>query len=289
MTRFVFTLLIGLVLPLSLKVTTSSAFESLNPHSKRVLENKNALALIVGVADYENTQAKAIFADNDAKVFENYAREKLGVPSDRIITLTNEEATYPAILEAMNSLLAIKPVHRDRDVYVFFAGHSLASDDGQKMYFLPYDGEPNYLELTAVSKQVLFDAIASVNYRSVNVFLDTSYSGTTRDREADRLTVGRGELAYRRPQFSRSIPDNFTVFAAVSQDQTAKPLEETKHGMFSYFLMKGMEGDADQNLDNKITAGELHEYVKENVWQQSSNKQLPELQGDANRVLVQFQ
>ena len=287
MTRFVLTLLVGLVLPLSLKVTTSSAFESLNPHSKRVLENKNALALIVGVADYENTQAKAIFADNDAKVFENYAREKLGVPSDRIITLTNEEATYPAILEAMNSLLAIKPVHRDRDVYVFFAGHSLASDDGQKMYFLPYDGEPNYLELTAVSKQVLFDAIASVNYRSVNVFLDTSYSGTT--READRLTVGRGELAYRRPQFSRSIPDNFTVFAAVSQDQTAKPLEEAKHGMFSYFLMKGMEGEADKNRDNKITAGELHSYVQQNVVQQSSGSQTPELQGDAERVLVRFQ
>ena len=55
------------------------------------------------------------------------------------------------------------------------------------------------------------------------------------------------------------------------------------------FLMKGMEGVADTNQDNKITALELHEYVKENVWQQSSNKQLPELQGDENRVLVQFQ
>ena len=31
--------------------------------------------------------------------------------------------------------------------------------------------------------------------------------------------------------------------------------------MFSYFLMKGMEGDADANKDNQITAGELHAYV----------------------------
>ena len=37
--------------------------------------------------------------------------------------------------------------------------------------------------------------------------------------------------------------------------------------MFSYFLMKGMEGDADINSDNKITAQELHNYVKENVTQ----------------------
>ena len=39
--------------------------------------------------------------------------------------------------------------------------------------------------------------------------------------------------------------------------------------MFSYFLMKGMEGDADSNRDNQITAAELHEYVEQNVVQQS--------------------
>jgi len=48
--------------------------------------------------------------------------------------------------------------------------------------------------------------------------------------------------------------------------------------------MKGMEGDA----DNKITAQELHNYVKENVTQQSSSSQTPELQGNKDRVLVQF-
>ena len=58
--------------------------------------------------------------------------------------------------------------------------------------------------------------------------------------------------------------------------------------MFSYFLMKGMEGDADINSDNKITARELHAYVEQNVVQQSSGSQTPELQGDKDRVLVQF-
>ena len=72
-------------------------------------------------------------------------------------------------------------------------------------------------------------------------------------------------------------------------EQTAKPLEEAKHGMFSYFLMKGMEGNADANKDNQITAGELHTYVQKNVIQQSSGSQTPELQGDADRVLVRFQ
>ena len=55
---------------------------------------------------------------------------------------------------------------------------------------------------------------------------------------------------------------------AAAGDQTAKPLIEAKHGMFSYFLMKGMEGEADANNDNEITAGELHSYVQTNVIQQ---------------------
>ena len=87
----------------------------------------------------------------------------------------------------------------------------------------------------------------------------------------------------------QAIPDGFTLFSAASNEQISRPLEEAKHGMFSYFLMKGMEGDADSNQDNQITSGELHEYVKKNVLRQSADKQTPELQGDADRVLVRFQ
>ena len=45
---------------------------------------------------------------------------------------------------------------------------------------------------------------------------------------------------------------------------------------------------SDANNDNKITARELHAYVEQNVVQQSSGSQTPELQGDKERVLVQF-
>ena len=59
--------------------------------------------------------------------------------------------------------------------------------------------------------------------------------------------------------------------------------------MFSYFLMKGMEGDADADNDNQIKMAEMRDYVKDKVERQSNFKQTPELQGDADRVLVRFQ
>ena len=152
------------------------------------------------------------------------------------------------------------------------------------MYLLPYDGAPELLDDTAILRDRLFSDIASANPRSVTVFLDTCYSGTTRG--TDMLIASR-PIALK--ALKQSLPDNFTVLTAAAGDQTAKPLEEAKHGMFSYFLMKGMEGDADANQDNQITAGELHAYVQSNVVQQSSGSQTPELQGDADRVLVKFQ
>ena len=57
--------------------------------------------------------------------------------------------------------------------------------------------------------------------------------------------------------------------------------------MFSYFLMKGMEGDAEANNDIQITAGELHAYVKQSVGRFSAGAQTPTMLGDAGRWLLQ--
>ena len=265
--------------------TASISFDELNPIAKSAKSNKNALALIIGVSDYENTPAKAIFADSDAMVFRDYASEKLGIPDHRIKTLVNDGADEREMLLAIQSWLSRSVKQDQTDVYVFFAGHGLASDDGQNMYLLPYDGSPELLDDTAILRDRLFNDIAKANPRSVTVFLDTCYSGS--DRGSEMLIADARPILLKAKE--SSVPEGFTVFTAAAGDETAKPLEEAKHGMFSYFLMKGMEGDADTNGDKQITAGELHAYVKSNVVQQSGGTQTPELQGDADRVLVRFQ
>ena len=80
---------------------------------------------------------------------------------------------------------------------------------------------------------------------------------------------------------------NSTVFSAAGMKQTAKMLDDAKHGLFSFYLMKGMEGDAETNKDRKITSGELHKYILNNVSRMQRN-QTPELQGDRSRLLVQW-
>ena len=264
--------------------STALSFDQLNPLKREAARNSDAIALIIGVADYASAAAPAIYADTDAQVFHDYAAEKLGVPADRIEMLINDAADEKGMLLAVKRWLTRVAKPQKSDVYVFFAGHGLATDDGEDMYLLPYDGTPELLEKTAILRDELFQDIAATSPRSVTVFLDTCYSGATRGTE---MLIASRPIAIKAKE--KAIPTGFTLITAAAGDETAKPLEEAKHGMFSYFLMKGLEGDADGDGDNQITAGELHAYVQQNVIQQSSGSQTPTITGDVDRVLVRFQ
>ena len=126
-----------------------------------------------------------------------------------------------------------------------------------------------------------------MNPRSVTVFLDACYSGQTREENMILADARPITIAYEED----SVPEGFTIFSASSGSEISGSLPEAYHGLFSYFLMKGLEGDADSNNDKKITTGELHNYVYSNVTRQAirlGREQTPQLQGDEDRVLVEF-
>ena len=123
--------------------------------------------------------------------------------------------------------------------------------------------------------------------KSVTVFLDACYSGETREKEMILANTRRIVAV----PLENDVPENFTIFSASSGSETSSSLPEASHGLFSYFLMKGLEGNADKNKDKKITSGELYSYVRDRVSKQAARLgviQTPQLQGDENRVLVEF-
>ena len=102
-------------------------------------------------------------------------------------------------------------------------------------------------------------------------------------------------LADARPIFievEESAVGDATVFSASGGKEISSAWPEKKHGLFSYYLMKGMQGIADTNKDNKLTVEELGNYIKENVSETAGmldREQTPELQTNAkNRVLVKY-
>ena len=87
------------------------------------------------------------------------------------------------------------------------------------------------------------------------------------------------------------IPENFTIFSASQLDQISSGLDGAEHGIFSYYLMKGLEGNADLNKDKKITNSELLSYMDQNVSNKAlelGREQNPSLAGDPDKVLISY-
>src|SRR5262245_62621332 len=55
------------------------------------------------------------------------------------------------------------------------------------------------------------------------------------------------------------------AFFATSANERSWEDNELGHGVFTWFLIKGLKGEADRNKNNIVTAGELHLYLLENV------------------------
>ena len=145
-------------------------FDDLNPTLIKSEIDSSAVAIIIGIEDYQNTFS-APFAKNDALAFYDFANFSLGVPRENIQLLTNESAERTNTLKTLVKWLP-KMVKEDvTNVYIFYSGHGLASDDGEELYLLPSDGDPELLEDSTLLRNQLFDRIAKLNPDQLPYFL----------------------------------------------------------------------------------------------------------------------
>ena len=82
-----------------------------------------------------------------------------------------------------------------------------------------------------------------------------------------------------------------TVLSAATGAQISGPLKDKEHGVFTYYVLKGLGGTADGNSDRRVTMTELASYVSKEVKAQAARlgwEQTPNLDGDGSRVLVRF-
>ena len=270
------------------ETVAANVIDALDPSKIKTKSSKNRVALIFGIEKYVQAP-DASFANLDAKYFYEYARKGFGISKSNIKLLVDEDANLISSLGTLKKWLPGKVVEGKTELIIFFAGHGLGSSDGKELYLLPQDSDPDLLTRTALSRTELFKSIIDLNPKSVTMFFDTCYSGISRD---DKTLLASARPIRITPGDDGIVPDNFTIFSASQLDQISSGLKEAKHGIFSYYLMKGLEGNADSNNDNKITNGELLDYMDSKVSQKASalgRKQNPSLRGDPEKVLITYQ
>ena len=277
------------VVKITIDLKDTSMAEKLEPLNPSVLNNKessNTAALIIGIEKYKKSP-DATYANLDAKYFNEYARKGFGIKKKNIKLLVNDDANLIDTITILEKWLPAKIKPNETNLIIFFAGHGLASNDGKELYLLTQDSEPNLLNRTALSRTELFETILKFNPKSVTMFFDTCYSGQTREEE----TLLASARPIRIVADEQDTPINFTIFTASQLDQISSGLKDAKHGIFSYYLMKGLEGKADANNDKDITNGELLAYMDLNISQKASElarSQNPSFVGDRDKVLMSY-
>ena len=89
-----------------------------------------------------------------------------------------------------------------------------------------------------------------------------------------------------------TIPSNISVVSAASGSQISGALKDKEHGLFTYYPLKGMGGDADVNMDHFVTLGKIESFVSTKVREQVAldcREQTPQLQGSSDNVLVVYE
>ena len=268
----------------SIVESTAQSNDALNPLAINEAGQRDAAAIIIGIENYKNVP-KAEFANNDASTFYDYAVKALGVPKNKIKLLIDIKADVIDIERAFKNWLPLNIDKDNTDLYVFYSGHGLPSADGNTLYILPYGVDMDFLERTAVSQMTIVNAIKNASPKSATLFIDSCYSGST--RSGDTLMASARPIVITKK--NKKYPNNFTVLSASSPNQISFSNPNLEHGIFSFYLMKGLEGFADSNNDGKIKVGELNEYLTTSVSRSAlsmNKRQTPQTIGNFDKMIV---
>jgi hypothetical protein len=247
---------------------------------------ENGLCVVFGIEDYKYAP-KAPFANKDAATFYEYAKSVFGIPERNIYIRTNVGATRGEFEKvfAQDGWLAKRVEKGKSDIIFYFSGHGAPDLKTKKPYLIPWDIDPNYAS-TAFSLDRIYESLSELGAKSVTVFLDACFSGQS-----------KGEMLFAEarpliPVVVEAPSVDITVFTASTGEQIASVYKEKEHGLFTYYLLKGLWGYGDLNADKEIRVEELFNYLKDNVTKEAGfmdKEQVPQLlSGDRERVLVRM-
>ncbi|HEY4194677.1 MAG TPA: caspase family protein [Mucilaginibacter sp.] len=242
-------------------------------------------ALVVGISDFANKSLPQLkYAQADAYAYYQFLMSPMGgrVPASNISYLSNEHATRQTVL---GQLRAITDKAGPEDiVIVYIATHGVPDPKiNSDLYYVMYDTDSENLFGTGLKKDDIIDQEQHTVAKIKLFFSDACHSGGSgiytgmRDLSSDivnKLQSSQG--AVREPSFS--------ILAATTSAELSQ--ENAKwgggHGVFTYFLIKGLSGDADKrskysrgNGDGIVTLRELYDYLNNAIPTETGGKQHP--------------
>jgi len=235
----------------------------------QALHIPRSYALVVGIANYQNLPAakQLQFPERDAEAIYSIliSTEGGNFHAENVHKLVGAKATLTALRHELEEWLPSVTKDDDR-VLIYFAGHGFVS--GGKAYLAPYDIDLNNIVSTAYPMDTLGrDIGVKIKGKWKVLLTDSCHSGAINpDADVQLINGTLGNL-------------NKSLFSLTASRDRERSFESKDwgggHGIFTYYVVKGLEGAADESGDGVVTADELAEYVHRNVREATGGQQNP--------------
>ena len=225
-------------------------------------------ALVVGIAQYQNLpeRLQLHYSERDAEAIYSILISPEGgnFRAENVHRLIGRRATLANLRYELETWLPSVAKDDDR-VLIYFAGHGFVYQG--KAYLAPYDFSLDKVAETGYGMDALGAAIGSKIRGKYKILLtDACHSGAITPEDTQHINRTLNDL-------QKSL---FSLTASRDRERSFEsPDWGGGHGIFTYYVVKGMEGSADENGDGIVTADELAEYVHTNVREATKGQQNP--------------
>jgi hypothetical protein len=231
-------------------------------------------AVVIGISDYKADGLNLRYADRDAEAIRDALVEKGGFRPERVRFLSNQHATYQEIRTALFSFLAA--TQPDDLVMIFLAGHGVQDTiNPDNFFFLAHDSEVGNLGGTAIPMWDLGNVMDyTIRAQRILIFADTCHSGAALDRGG--ASDGKSLNFFNKYLEVLARKKGRLVLTASQAHESSIETTKLAHGVFTNAILLGLAGAADDNpADGVITAGELVDYVRAKVPEETGGEQHP--------------
>ncbi|MFL2983422.1 MAG: caspase family protein [Candidatus Neomarinimicrobiota bacterium] len=194
---------------------------------------------------------------------------------------------------------------KNLDIIIYYSGEG-TTYNGEKV-LIPYDASftksTTFFSIRRLYSDLL-DIKSIPEVGNITLFMDVDFNNPAFDQNLVKSTEnldkkkkkkkkGKGDDTIMALPKEIMPPEGLTVFFASNTTQLAYEHPNHESSMFTYYLLKGLKGEAD-NGDKKVTVSELHDYVMKNVEDTTKTlfNDLPQIPilftSDPNRVLYKL-
>jgi hypothetical protein len=221
---------------------------------------ENDVAVIVGIQQYAHVSNIPGAAKN-ATDWYRYMVKTRGLPSDRVTLLLDQDATREEIRLAAEE--AARLAGGRGALWFVFIGHGAPSPSDQDGLLVVFDTQQKARSLSSrsVSRGEILRILESSRAARINVVLDACFSG--KNNAGEQLVAGLQPLVVTHSE-PTSDPRT-TLMTAAASDEFAGPLPGAQRPAFSYLMLGGLRGWADEDADGRVSAGELHRYTSKTL------------------------